>query len=111
MIGTSGGTPEDTEDVIRLIEDGVLNPAVMLTHIGGLDSVSDTILGMCKPDDGLKKMCYNAISLPMTAIEEFENLEKTNAMFKKLNEIVKKNNGLWCEDAENYLLENAPKIC
>ena len=31
-------------------------------------------------------------------------------MFKKLAEIVAENNGLWCYDAEKYLLENAKSI-
>lgn len=110
IIGTSGGTPEDTTDVIRLIEKGVLNPAAMITHIGGLNSVTDAILGMEKPSDGLKKICYNGIFLPMIEIADFEELGRSDRIFKPLHEIVKSNKGLWCAEAERYLLENAPKI-
>ena len=110
IIGTSGGNPEDTVDVIRLIEAEVLNPAAMLTHIGGLNSVADTVLGMGKSSVSLKKICYNEIILPMTAIDDFEELGKRNEMFRQLDLIVKNNKGLWCREAENYLLEKALKI-
>ena len=41
-----GGVPEDTVDTIKLIEDEVLNPGAIVTHIGGLDSVIDSVLNM-----------------------------------------------------------------
>ena len=28
----------------------------------------------------------------------------------KINEIMEENGGLWCSEAEKYLLENAPKL-
>ena len=108
-IGTSGGTPGDTVDVVRLIEKNLLNPAAMLTHIGGLDSVIDVILGMGNPSDGLKKICYNEVSMPMTAIDSFEELGKTSQLFYDLAAIVGRNNRLWCAEAERYLLANAPR--
>lgn len=110
IIGSAGSNSEDMTDVIKLIEKGVLNPEVMITHVGGMDSVIDTILGMDKPSCGLKKLCYNETSFPMTAIEDFGELGKTNNMYKNLDEITKNNNGLWCAEAEKYLLENATKI-
>lgn len=108
-IGTSGGNPQDTVDVVRLIEKGILNPAAMLTHIGGLNSIINTVLGMGKPSDGLKKMCYNEVSMPMTSIDSFEELGRTSELFRNLDAIVKRNGGLWCAKAEAYLLTNAPK--
>ncbi|MCQ2450851.1 MAG: hypothetical protein MJ080_02600 [Clostridia bacterium] len=41
---------------------------------------------------------------------EIAKLGETDPMFKRLDEIVKENGGLWCADAEKYLLENAPKL-
>ena len=64
---------------------------------------------MAKPF-GAKKVCYNGIVLPCTAIADFEKLGNSNPLFKKLDEIVKANGGCWCADAEDYLLKNAPKL-
>jgi hypothetical protein len=46
----------------------------------------------------------------MTAIADFEELGKTDPLFKALDEICKKNNGIWSAEAEAYLLANAKKI-
>jgi hypothetical protein len=81
----------------------------MVTHIGGLDSVIPTVLNL--PNiKGAKKLVYTHISMPMTAISDFEKLGETDPMFKKLDEICKKNNGLWSVEAEKYLLANCKKI-
>ena len=39
-------------------------------------------------------------------LDDFDELGKNDIRFKKLAEIVGKNNGLWCREAEEYLLEN-----
>ena len=36
VLGTSGGSPEDTIETIKLIEQGVLHPEALITHIGAL---------------------------------------------------------------------------
>ena len=108
-MGTGGGSPQDTMDSIKLIEDGTLNPAAMITHIGGLDSVVDAVYGMEKPD-GLKKLSYSGLKLPMAAIDDFGELGKENELFRALAEMVSTNNGLWCDEAEQYLLEHAERI-
>jgi hypothetical protein len=41
--------------------------------------------------------------MPLTAIEDFEYMD--DPVYKELAEIVKRNNGLWCAEAEKYLLE------
>ena len=46
----------------------------------------------------------------MTAIADFEKLGESDPMFRELAAIVKKNNGLWCLEAEKYLLANAEAI-
>ena len=40
----------------------------------------------------------------------FKELGKTNPLYKTLADIVEKNGGVWCEEAESYLLKNAKKI-
>ncbi len=103
--GTSGSTPEDIKDIVRMIGENRINPAVMVTHIGGIDSAIYATLNLPNLKGG-KKLIYTHVELPLTAIADFEVLGKTDVRFKVLDEIVKKNNGLWCADAERYLLEN-----
>ena len=103
IVGTSGGNTNDMMESLSMMERGLLNPAAMITHVGGLDSVIDTTLNL--PDiPGAKKLIYTHISMPLTAIDELENLD--DPVFQKLAEIVKNNNGLWSAEAEKYLLEN-----
>jgi threonine dehydrogenase-like Zn-dependent dehydrogenase len=105
VVGTSGSTPEDMKDIVRLIGEKRINPAVMVTHIGGIDAAIDTTLRLPKIPGG-KKLIYTHIELPLTAIDEFAKKGETDPRFKELAKIVEKNNGLWCTEAENYLLEN-----
>ena len=92
-----------------MMNSGAINPAAMITHIGGLDAVVDTTLNLPKISGG-KKLIYNQISMPLTAISDFEKLGKTDPIFAKLAELVNGHNGLWNGEAEKYLLENAQHI-
>ena len=105
VAGTSGSTVEDMKDIISLIGEKRLNPGCMLTHIGGIDAAIETTKNLTSIPGG-KKLIYTHISLPLVAIDDFEKLGKTDIRFKKLAEIVGKSNGLWCKEAEEYLLEN-----
>ncbi len=109
IVGTSGGNTDDLKEALELMANGIINPSSMITHIGGLDSVVETTLNLPNIPGG-KKLVYNNITMPMTAINEFESLGKKNPMFKVLDEICKENNGLWSYEAEVYLLENATPI-
>lgn len=105
VVGTSGSTVEDMRDIVRLIGENRIQPAVMITHIGGIDSTIDTTLRLPKIAGG-KKLIYTHINLPLTAIADFEELGKSDKRFAVLAQTVAKNNGLWCAEAEKYLLEN-----
>jgi len=102
IVGTSGGNTDDMRESLSMMGSGCLNPAAMITHVGGLDSVIEATLNLPKIPGG-KKLIYPHISMPLTAIDEFKNID--DPMFQKLSEIVKNNNGLWCAEAEKYLLE------
>jgi len=91
--------------IVAFLAKKRLNPSVMITHIGGMDAAIDTTINLPKIPGG-KKLIYTHINMPLTAIEDFEELGKKDERYKKLNEIVKENNGLWCTEAENYLLNN-----
>ncbi len=109
IVGTSGGNTEDMREAVAMMNSGAINPAAMVTHIGGLDAVVETTLNL--PDiKGGKKLIYNQISLPLTAIDDFDRLGETNEMFRELARLVKANNGLWSGEAEKYLLANAAPL-
>ncbi len=105
VTGTSGSTPEDMKDIVKLLGQNRLDPSAMITHIGGIDAAIETTVNL--PDiPGGKKLIYTHIELPLTALSDFEKLGKTDERFKTLHKLVEANNGLWCEEAEKYLLEN-----
>ncbi|MBE5773799.1 MAG: L-sorbose 1-phosphate reductase [Clostridiales bacterium] len=109
IVGTSGGSTADMIEALEMIAAGKLNPAGMITHIGGLNAVAETTLNLPKIPGG-KKLVYNHINMELTAIEDFAKKGETDPMFAKLAEICAANNNLWCGEAEEYLLANAPKI-
>lgn len=105
VIGTTGGNTQDMIESLELTAAGRIRPAVMVTHVGGLDSARETTLNLPNIPGG-KKLIYTHISMPLTAIDDFGKLGETDPRFKKLDEIVKAHKGLWCLEAERYLLDN-----
>ncbi len=107
VVGTSGGNTDDMNEAITLMNNGKMNPSMMITHIGGLNAVVDTVLNLPKIPGG-KKLIYTNIDLPLIALSD---LEKSDCpMLKELGEIVKAHNNLWCPEAEKFLLANAKAI-
>ena len=105
VAGTSGSTTGDMLDIVRLIGQKRIDPAVMITHIGGIDAAIDTTTRLPQIPGG-KKLIYTHIDLPLTAIADFGELGKTDARFQVLDQYVKENKGLWSAEAEAYLLQN-----
>ena len=104
IVGTSGGNTDDMREALSMMEKGLINPSAMITHVGGLDSVIDTTLNLPNIPGG-KKLVYPHISMPLTAIDELKN--SADPIYQALGEIVEKNNGLWCREAEEYLLKSS----
>lgn len=103
IVGTSGGNTDDLIEALDMLGKGLLNPANLITHIGGLDSVVDATLNL--PDiPGGKKLVYNEVTMPLTAIADFKKLGETDPFFKELSAITEKTGGLWSAEAEQYLL-------
>jgi len=109
VVGTSGGNTDDMIEALDKMSKGLINPAVMITHVGGLNAVIETTLNLPHIPGG-KKLIYNNIDLELTAIVDFAEKGKTDPLFAKLAELVAANNGLWCPAAEKYLLANAKAI-
>jgi L-sorbose 1-phosphate reductase len=104
IVGTSGGSTGDMLESIELSEKGLINPSYMITHVGGLDAVPDTV-GNLPNIPGGKKLIYPHIEMELTAIEDFEKLGENNEFYRNLAEICERNNNVWCEEAEKFLLE------
>ncbi|HOZ46809.1 MAG TPA: zinc-binding dehydrogenase [Candidatus Hydrogenedentes bacterium] len=109
IVGSSGGNTEDMVEALDLMSRGRLNPAVMITHVGGLDCAAETILNLPNIPGG-KKLIYTNISMPLTALEDFGNRGTQDPVFEKLAEITARHTGLWSVEAEEYLLANAKPI-
>lgn len=108
IVGTSGGNNDDMEEALAMMSDG-LDPAGLVTHIGGLDAVIETTKHLPEIPGG-KKLIYNNISLPLTAIADFAEKGKSEPMFAELDKMVKRNKGLWSVEAESYLVAHAKSI-
>jgi len=108
IVGTSGGNTDDMRESLHLMEDGVLNPAAMVTHIGGLPAVPQAVIDLPNIPGG-KKMIYTHLDFPLVALDDLAELGKTNAVFAELAALVAKHDGLWSVEAEAYLMANCEK--
>ena len=105
VVGTSGGNMDDLKESLDMMSRGLIDPSTMITHIGGLNSVVDTTLNLPNIPGG-KKLIYTNIDLELTPIDEFNKKGKKDSRFTRLAKIVEENKGLWCAEAEKYLLNN-----
>ncbi|MFH1512760.1 MAG: zinc-binding dehydrogenase [Bacillota bacterium] len=109
VVGTSGGNTDDMREALLMAGQNRINPAILVTHIGGMDAAKETILNLPKVPGG-KKLLYTHISLPLTAIDAFEEKGKADPLFRELARLCDKTGGLWNAEAEKYLLKHAPKL-
>ena len=94
---------DDMKEAIDRAARKEIKPAVMITHVGGIDSIVDTTKNL--PDiPGGKKLTYLHINMPMTAISDLRSLAKDDPFFNDLADICDKHNGLWSAEAEKALL-------
>ena len=104
IVGTSGGNNDDMVEALDIMSKG-LDPAGLITHIGGLNAVIEATNHLPEIPGG-KKLIYTHIDMPLTPISDFAKLGEKDAFFKNLAEICERHNGLWSVEAETYLLEN-----
>ena len=107
VMGTTGGNTADMIESLKLTAEGRINPAVMVTHIGGLDAAAETTLNLPKIPGG-KKLIYTHLSMPLTALTDLraKGEAEGDERLIKLANIVDAHNGLWCPYAEEYLRAN-----
>lgn len=102
VVGTSGGNADDMRESLELAAAGRINPSMMVTHIGGLDSVPGAILGLPATPGG-KRMIYPQLDLPLTAIDDFAALGEGDPLFARLARSCETHDGLWNREAEAIL--------
>ena len=103
ILGTTGGNTDDLKESIRLSAEGKLRPAVMVTHVGGMDSIVETTRNLPQIPGG-KKLAYTQFDMPMTAIDEFR--EKGGPLFTRLADCCDAHGGLWNSEAEKILFRH-----
>lgn len=102
IVGTSGGNNDDMVEALDILSKGV-DPAGLVTHIGGLNAVPEATHNLPHIPGG-KKLIYTHIDMPLTPITDFARLGETDPLFKDLAAICNRHNGLWSVEAETYLL-------
>lgn len=103
IVGTSGGNTDDIRESLTLMEKGLLNPAGLVTHIGGLSCVAETVYNL--PNiPGSKKLIYTHLDFPLVALTDLAEKGTENPVYAELAKLVDKHDGLWNPEAEEYLL-------
>ena len=108
IVGTSGGNNDDMVEALDIMCGG-LDPAGLITHIGGLNAVAETTLNLPNIPGG-KKLIYTHKNLPLVAISDFQKLGDNDPFYAVLAKLVAKTKNLWNIEAEEYLLKYAPEI-
>jgi threonine dehydrogenase-like Zn-dependent dehydrogenase len=109
ICATAHGNVDDMKEAIVMMDEGRLNAAALVTHVGGLDAVVEATLNLPKIPGG-KKLIYTHLSLPLTAIDDFQEKGKADPLFRELHELTQKTHGLWNGEAEKLLLDRAKRI-
>lgn len=109
LVGSSGGNTDDMIESLEMMEKNLINPAAMITHIGGLNCVVDTTLNLPKIPGG-KKLIYTNIKMDLIALADIQQKAKDDPLMRELAKILSRTNGLWSAEAEKYLLTQAQPI-
>ncbi len=107
IVGTSGGNTDDMRESLELMSAGKINPAAMITHIGGITAAKDTTLRLPEIPGG-KKLIYTHMDFPLIAISDLS--ASADPLFAGLGAICRKHGNLWNVEAERYLMEKGPQF-
>ena len=107
VVGSSGGNTDDLREALALSTARAIRPAVMVTHVGGMDAAAEATLNLPKIPGG-KKLIYTHLSMPLTAIEDFA--KSADPLLRGLASICEKHSGLWSLEAERHLLAHGRKM-
>ncbi|MDR2868926.1 MAG: zinc-binding dehydrogenase [Deferribacteraceae bacterium] len=105
ILGSTGGNTDDMKEAIKLASEKKLRPAVMVTHICGLDAVAGATAKLPELRAG-KILSYPHVNMPLTAIADFEKLGASDPFYTELHKSCAKHSGLWNAEAEALLLKH-----
>jgi threonine dehydrogenase-like Zn-dependent dehydrogenase len=105
IMGTTGGNNDDLIEANKLAAEGIIDPAVMVTHVGGIDSIAEATKHLPELPGG-KKLAYTQFNMPMTAISDFGKLGEKDPFFKELDACCKAHKGLWNAEAEKLIFKH-----
>jgi L-sorbose 1-phosphate reductase len=88
VTGTSGGNNDDMVEALECMEKG-LDPAGLVTHIGGLNAVIETTLNLPHIPGG-KKLIYTHKNFLLHLFPDFAEMGKTDPFYAELDMLVKK---------------------
>ena len=109
IVGTSGGNTEDMRLALEWISDGTIDPAILVTHVGGLTAARDATMKLPTLPGG-KKLLYTHFDMPLVAIEDFAKRGEQAPFYAALAEICDRHRGLWSLEAEHYVLAHGPRL-
>lgn len=102
VVGTSGGNAENEAKAAKLIAEHKLDVAKVITHVLGLNAAAETTLSQPEIGGG-KKLIYTH--------KKFDRIELAKVdPDSELGQILKKHNGIWSHEAEQWILNNMPDI-
>lgn len=109
VIGTTGGTVEDEQEALQLLEQGLTRPQALVTHVGGLNAVPEATLALDTLPGG-KKLIYTGVHMPLIALDQLDSLAADDRWYAPLADLVSAADGLWNGEAEAWLLEQGTPI-
>ena len=102
VVGTSGGNAENEAKAAKLTAEHKLDVAKVITHVLGLNAAAETTLSQPEIGGG-KKLIYTH--------KKFDRIELAKVdPDSELGKILKKHNGIWSHEAEQWILNNMPDI-
>lgn len=109
IVGSSGASEEDMKTALSLLADGVLDPSFLVSHIGGIGSVPESVKQLGELSSG-KKLIYPQFDFPLTEINQFGKLAESDSRFEDVAKCISDCGGFWSCEAEEALL-NIEKLC
>jgi D-arabinose 1-dehydrogenase-like Zn-dependent alcohol dehydrogenase len=93
ILGSTGGNVDDLKESLKLSAQKKITPAMMVSHICGINAIADAVANLPKFKNG-KILSYTHFDLPLTAIHDFGTLANNNPLFAKLHKSCQAHNGL-----------------
>jgi len=80
IVGSSGASGEDIRRALQLISDNSIDPSLIVSYVGGLDSVAEIVCNISSLRGG-KKLIYPQISQPITFVENWSEKKESELLF------------------------------